>query len=211
MARFANPPRTTSYALSTRVRRHVFALALAAASLTTLATQALGDPCHDLKGWTVRRGSLQPGIACGSFVAATDATNAAFSYAQLYRAEPISVPFDLSVTWRRLGPEARTMEIPILGAIVFVGEERCALWINHDDVSFDRDGWRPLPGYRTHDEHRVSVRQTAERVVLSVDGREVSTWSFTTSQKSGLVGLSFKGATGHRAFVAFRDVRIASQ
>src|SRR6185312_15149099 len=109
---------------------------------------------------------LRPGLACGAFLAATDGSMLSFSYGLFTSEAPATLPFTFSASVRRLGPEGMPLELWVLGAVVLVKEEACGFYVPTDDVRFEREGWHPLPGVHIHEEHRVAVRQTAERVAL---------------------------------------------
>lgn len=166
------------------------------------AADARAEPCPEVADWTVRQGDLQPGLACGAFVGATSDATIAYSFAQLVWRRPVAVPYQLDVTWRRLGSDIRSIELQLLGAVLLFGDGRIGLWI--DDPSFAADGWRPLPWYRVRDRHTVRVVQTGDEVVALVDGREVGRWRFAGAGREGTVGVGWKGQRGARERVWFQ-------
>lgn len=187
-----------------RSRVVVLGIALTAGLVGTPAAA-----CPDVTPWEVVRGSLAPAGGCGAWVLTTNGVRRGYSYGELRYAQPITIPYEVSVTWQRLGADARSMDLRVLGASVLVGEERVALYVEGDDARFAADGWRPVPGLHAHDEHRVSVKQDARSIALTVDGTVVATWAFEARAATGPLVLGLKGAPGYRARAVFRDLQIA--
>jgi hypothetical protein len=183
-------------------RRHTLA-ALAGAVLWAGPSRAEAVP-----PWNVVRGTLVPRDEPGAFLAATDASLTAFSYGQILLREPTRAPFTFGATLRRLGPDSRSLEVLVPGAVVLVKDGAVALWAQGGDVRFSHDGWRPRPGLRTHDEHRLVVHQEARHVSLSIDGEEASRWELTAPPNGGPVGIGFKGPRAYRSFISVREVRL---
>jgi hypothetical protein len=111
--------------------------------------------------WEVRQGDLQPGRACGSYVAASNDATIAYSFGQVRWRRPVAIPYQVAVTWRRLGADTQSIELELIDAVVLFTDDKVALWI--DDPSFALDGWHPLPGYRTRDR----VPRTRARVSVA--------------------------------------------
>lgn len=169
---------------------------------------ARADECRArLDDWQVRQGDLQPGRACGSYVAATSDATIAYSFGQLSWRRPVAVPYQLTVTWRRLGSDTRSLELEVLGAVVLFADDEVAVWI--DDPSFAVDGWRPLPGYRVREVHTVRAVQTATEIAVTVDGREVGRWRLAAPARAGTVALAWKGQRGARERIWFAGVEVA--
>lgn len=168
---------------------------------------AAAPPCHDLDAWDAAQGDLQPGVACGSYVAATNGATIAYSFGQIMTRARVTPPYRVSVTWRRLGSDTRTLELHLLGAVVLFGNDEFALWT--DDAHFELDGFHPLPGYRTRATHRVSVVQRADEVEVEVDGVRVGRWAFRAPPGAAPISIAFKGQRGARERVWFGDVVIA--
>ena len=186
-------------------------LALAAAVLAGPEGTADAEPCPAARAWRATFGALRPRRECGAFLAATDGSMLAFSYGLFESDAPATIPFSFSVTMQKLGPESRSLELVIVGAVVLIREEAIGFYVPTDDVRFEKDGWQRLPGLHIHEEHRATVRQEAERVTLSIDGRAVATWAHHAPRPRGTVAFGFKGASGYRSWAAFRDVRVEAQ
>jgi hypothetical protein len=186
----------------------------ATATLAVLAGapgEARAAPCAASSAWTVLIGSLRPGLACGTFLLATDGSMQSFSYGLFQRQAPVTLPVTLSASVRRLGPESMPIELWVLGAGVLLREESYGFYVLSDDARFEQEGWRPLPGVHVHDAHRVALSQTAERVTFAIDGRPVASWAFRARRQSGKVSIGFKGASGYRSWASFRDLLVESQ
>ena len=180
----------------------------ALAVLVGAGPAAAEPPCHDLDAWVATQGDLQPGRACGSFVAATNGATIAYSFGQFMTRTPVAPPYRVSVTWRRLGSDARTLELHLLGAVVLFGNDEFALWI--DDARFELDGFHPLPGYRTRAVHRVSAVQRADAIEVEVDGVRVGRWAFQAPAGAAPIAIAFKGQRGARERIWFGDVAITA-
>ena len=180
----------------------------ALAVLVGAGPAAAEPPCHDLDAWVATQGDLQPGRACGSFVAATNGATIAYSFGQFMTRTPVAPPYRVSVTWRRLGSDARTLELHLLGAVVLFGNDEFALWI--DDARFELDGFHPLPGYRTRAVHRVSAVQRADAIEVAVDGVRVGRWAFQAPAGAAPIAIAFKGQRGARERIWFGDVAITA-
>jgi hypothetical protein len=184
------------------------AAALALAAVAGGGGDARAEGCAAAHAWRVVMGALRPRPACGAFLAATDGSMLGYSYGSFASAAPVAVPFSFSLSARRLGPEGMPIELFVIGAAVLVKEEAFGLYVPTDDVRFE---WQPMPGLHIHDEHRLAVRQTADRVALAIDGREVASWAFHAPEPRGTVSFGFKGASGYRSWASFADVRLDPQ
>lgn len=167
---------------------------------------AAEPPCHELDAWVAAQGDLQPGRACGSFVAATNAATIAYSFGQIMTRAAVAPPYRVSVTWRRLGSDARTLELHLLGGVVLFGNDEFALWT--DDAHFELDGFHPLPGYKPRAVHRVSAVQRADAVEVEVDGVRVGRWALRAPPGAAPISIAFKGQRGARERIWFADVAI---
>lgn len=158
--------------------------------------------------WQAQEGSAEPGRTPGSFVLATDGSAALFSTALLLATEDVDLPFQLDVTWRRLGPEAgRSLHVQVLGGVVLVKTGVVGLFA-YDEAAFAATGWIPVPGLRSHDEHAVRVVQTARQVTLALDGIEVARWPLIAPHPRGRVGVGGKGARGYRSRIFVRSLAV---
>ena len=178
------------------MRRAPFWPALGLCLLLAPAARAEAPP-----GWTVARGSLQRGQEPGSFLLFTDASPSRFSDGELVSPSLLKLPLELEVTLRRLGPEAgRSLHLGVLGGVVLLKSGALSLW-SFNDANVSLEGWIPVPGLRTHDEHRVRVVQTSSEVVISIDGAEVKRYRMSPGRSRGRVGVGFKGASGSRSML----------
>ena len=176
--------------------------------VVSAALAASADPAARPLTWTATRGSVQPGLLPGSLVLATDAAPGRYSEGSVAAPLPVSIPFQLDATLRRLGPEAgRSLHLGILGGIVLIKTGAVSLW-GFSDSKYNFEGWSPLPGMRTNDEHRFTVLQDERTVVLSVDGVEVKRFSLVAARKRGPVGIGFKGASGLRSRLYVRSLSV---
>ncbi len=160
-------------------------------------------------GWTVARGTLQQGLAPGSFILFTDASPSRFSDGELVSPDLVTLPLELEVTLRRLGPEAgRSLHLGVVGGVVLFKGGAFSLWA-YNDPHYSLEGWIPVPGFRAHDEHRVRVVQTRSEVTVILDGVELKRYLMSAGRPRGRVGVGFKGASGNRSalFVQRLSVR----
>jgi hypothetical protein len=192
--------------MRTRAARTVAVVLLSAA--LGEAPSSASEPCAaSLADWTVVRGSLRATPQCGSYVAFTDGDSGVFSYGDFIFAKRVRAPLEVEVSWRRLGPEtSRSLELRGLGALILVRDGEYGLY-EWNEAAFE---WKPLPGYREHDEHRVLLRQTETTISFFLDGRAVDSWQLA-ARGDGHVGVAAKGATGYRSAFSFRDFRVSSQ
>ena len=180
-----------------------------AATLRAHGADALPPPActQSLADWSIVRGSLHALPGCGAYLGYTDAGSGVFSYADFVYRKPVRAPLDVEVTWRRLGPETgRTLELRGLGALLLVRDREYGLY-TWNEATFE---FRPLPGYREHDEHRVAIHQTTTTLTFLLDGRVVDSWPLV-AMGEGTVGVAAKGAIAYRSAFAFRDFRASSQ
>lgn len=165
------------------------------------------DACpSSVNGWHERTGTIAAGPRCGVFVGATDRKALAFSYGSFLVERSVTAPYEFSLTWRRLSPDHRAIELQLLGAILLFKDDQVGLWV--DDQRFTLDGWRPAPGYRIHEERTVRVVQRARDVEAWVDGVRVGRWELEAPDAGGRVGVALKGAPGARATLRFADVSV---
>ncbi len=171
------------------------------------AAHAQPSPCPArVEDWRVSQGDLQPGRACGSYIAASNGASIAYSFAQITWRQPVTLPYRVTVTWRRLGSDTRSLELHLLGAVVLIFDHKIAMWV--DDATFGLDGWHALPGYRTRAAHTVSVVQRVDGLEVEVDGRPVRRWRFAPEQTTDRISVAFKGQRGTREKVWFRDFAV---
>lgn len=164
--------------------------------------------CDATDAWDAVQGDLQPGRACGTMVAATNGASIAYSFGQLTWKRPVTVPYRVTVTWRRLGTDTRTLEVQLIGAVVLFGNDEVALWI--DDPTFEADGWHPVARYRPRDLHTIEVVQRSSEVTVAIDGRVVRRWPVRAERRQGKVGLAFKGQRGAREKVWLGAATVAA-
>ena len=96
------------------------------------------------------------------------------------------------------------MSVLLVGSILLMKDDEYGLWV-FSEAQWASDGWRPLRGFRAHRESSVTVEQRAKEVVLRVDGKRIDSWAFAAPTKTGNVGIGFKGASGYRSRMTFRD------
>jgi hypothetical protein len=182
---------------------------LARAALVATVAAALAPAparaCDSLDSWDVVTGCLEPTLDCRGFIASSNSGVDLYSACGISRRQVLALPIEVSVTWRRLGPEsAKPLELNLLGASVLFSDESYGMWSTQARW-VDDGGWRPLPGYRTHDEHRITARQTAHEIVVLIDGRPAIRYPFETPISSGRPGISFKSARAYRSRVLLCD------
>lgn len=159
-----------------------------------------------LDDWEVSQGDLQAGRTCGSYVAATNGATIAYSFGQVTWKAEVSAPYRVSVTWRRLGSDTRSLELHLLGGVVILGDDKIGLWI--DDPSFEIDGFHELKGYRTRAIHRVSAVQRADAIEVEVDGVMVARWALRAPTAAAQISVAFKGQRGAREKIWFKDFAV---
>lgn len=169
------------------------------------------DPCVDavsLAELTVDgTAELVPGVRCGSFVAATDAAATTFSYGRFAYRKAVSLPYEVSVTWRRLdGAATRTLEINILGGAVLVRDGNWAVYTT--EAAFAITGWQAAPGLRISHEHTVTVRQSARAIEVLIDGKPVGSAPPPPAITDREVSLALKGPRGVKSRMLFRDLKV---
>jgi hypothetical protein len=186
------------------------ALAAVAAVVSASAGGATGAPPCDaaLADWEVLQGTLAPAERCGAFIGTTSGGYASFSYGEYGYRPAVALPYELSLDWQRLGPEAKSLELRLGGAILLLKDGAYGLYV--DDVLFDRDSWQPLPGFSARARHHVTVRQDHESVTLVVDGKTLRRFALDTPEASAHVAVAFKGARAYRSRMWFADVSVKS-
>lgn len=170
-----------------------------------LALLAVACPAQ----WVAARGELAPDAGCRGFILATDAQDHAESEGDADWKEPLKAPYSLRLRWRRLGPEAgRDMWLQLLGAHLVFKTGQMSIWTtNERDPIFVKK----LPGFSPHDEHRLEVKQTRERVVVSLDGGKPLSIPLPAPDSPGPVGVGLNGARGYRSRIWFAGAAVRSQ
>jgi hypothetical protein len=149
---------------------------------------------------------LVPGVRCGSFVAATDAAATAFSYGRFAYRKAVTLPYEVSVTWRRLdGAATRTLEINILGGAVLVRDGNWAVYTT--EAAFEANGWHATPLRISH-EHTITVRQSATAIEVLIDGTSVGRSPPPPAITDREISLSLKGPRGVKSRMLFRDFKV---
>jgi hypothetical protein len=147
----------------------------------------------------VARGTLQQVQQPGGFILFTDASPSRFSDGELVSPDLLGLPLELDVTVRRLGPEAgRSLHFGVVGGVVLLKGGALSLWA-YNDPNSSLEGWIPVPGLRTHDEHRVRVVQTTAEVTVFLDEVELKRYRMSSGRTRGRVAIGFKGASGNRS------------
>lgn len=181
---------------------------VASALFSSRAATGDGAPCAaSIDGWRVQRGSLAPGLACGSFIGTTDAWNGPFSRGEYLRDEPVSVPLAVQVTWQRLGPDAdRTMIVILRGGFLLLKPGAYGFY-PFSESAFQ---WHPLAGFSTHRETTVRVEQREQAISFSIDGVRAGVIPFAAPRGPGSIGIGFKGERGYRSRMRFRDFSVTA-
>ena len=177
----------------------------------------LGAPLHateagcsdDATSWMVGRGELLPGGACGSFLLTTDAEDHAESLGDVRWKQPVDLPYELEVRWRRLDPAGgRTMWLTLVGGDLLFKTGAIGWYVS--PAQFRQSGFRRIAGLSSHDEHRFAIRQTAELVELRIDGKLSARIPFRPGKRRSRVGIGFNGARGYRSSLRFADFVVRS-
>jgi hypothetical protein len=177
----------------------------AVAVVALLASTAAAAPL-----WKVTRGSLEQGRVPRSFILQSDAAPGRYSEASVITTEPVTLPYEIDATWRRLGPEAgRSMHVLVAGGVVLIKSGAIAFYA-YDDTAFAQGEWKPLPGHQAQTEHAISVWQDRHRVVVTLDGDEVATYDLEVTRDSAHVGFGMKSAPGFRSAIYVHDVMIGN-
>jgi hypothetical protein len=169
--------------------------------IAVLATPAFASP------WKPTRGTLEAGRTPGSFVLTSDAAPGRYSEAGMITAEPVALPFTLTATWRRLGPEAgRSMHVIVAGGVVLIKTGAIAFYA-YDDASFAQGDWKPIAVNTVQREQVVSVHQDAHRVTVTIDGTEVGRYDLEVARPNAPIGFGMKSAPSMRTAILVRDIR----
>lgn len=162
------------------------------------ATPASAGPVAPDVEWVATRGAVEPGVSV-QYLLATDAAPGRNSDGALMTSTPVALPYRLSCTWRRLGPEAgRSMHVFIAGGTVLVKSGAVLLYA-FDDASFANQAWTPVPGMLTTQQHAIAVTQTRASVTVEIDGTVVATYALHVALASTPVGFGMKGAPALRS------------
>ena len=171
--------------------------------LAVLASTARADV------WKTTRGTLAPGRLAGSFVLSSDGAPGRYSEAGMITTEPVALPYSISASWRRLGPEAgRSMHVLVAGGVVLIKAGAIAFYA-YDDTAFAQGDWKDLTGLLAQDEHVIKVTQDKQRVTVFVDGREAAHYDLSVARSDAHVGFGMKSAPGYRSAIYLRDIMIA--
>jgi hypothetical protein len=170
--------------------------------IAVLASVASASP------WKATRGTLETGRTPGSFVLTSDAAPGRYSEAGMITAEPVALPYTISATWRRLGPEAgRSMHVLVAGGVVLVKSGAIAFYA-YDDVSFAQGEWKPIAGHMVKSEHAIAVHQDAHRVTVTIDGVEAAHYDLEVARANANIGFGMKAAPSMRSAILIRDVAV---
>jgi hypothetical protein len=174
---------------------------VAAALFPPRAASGDGACAASTAGWVVQRGSLAPGLGCGSFIGASDAWSGPFSRAEFLREQPVSVPYAMEVTWQRLGPDGNmALSLFVRGGILLLKHGVYGFY-HYSESDFQ---WRDLPGFSPYRESTMKVEQREQDIVVWIDGRRAIVIPFAAPRSPGLVGLGMKAERGHRSRLVFR-------
>ncbi|CAN5688985.1 hypothetical protein BH11MYX3_BH11MYX3_36870 [soil metagenome] len=160
------------------------------------------------EAWRTSRGLLERGRIAGSYLLTSDAAPGRYSEATMISIEPVALPYTVTATWRRLGPEAgRSMHVLVGGGVVLIKSGAIALYA-YDDAAFAQGDWRPIAA-QTQADHVVSVHQDARSVTVSIDGAAVAHYDLATTRETAHVGFGMKSAPGLRSSIYVRAIAIA--
>ncbi len=158
--------------------------------------------------WTTTRGTLAAGRAPGTFVLTTDAAPGRYSEAGMITTAPVALPFTLTATWRRLGPEAgRSLHVLVAGGVVLIKTGAIAFYA-YDNASFAQGDWKPIAANTVSAEHALVVHQDAHRVTVTIDGAQVAAYDLDVARATANIGLGLKGAPSMRSALLVRDVAV---
>lgn len=158
--------------------------------------------------WKATRGTLETGRAAGSFLLTTDAAPGRYSEAAMITTTPVVLPFTLSATWRRLGPEAgRSMHVLVAGGVVLIKTGAIAFYA-YDDASFAQGDWTPTAANTVSTAHAIAVHQDAHRVTVMIDGAEVAHYDLEVARATANIGFGQKGAPSMRSAILVRDLAV---
>jgi hypothetical protein len=179
-----------------------FAVTLALAT-SPAGAGADGGACPEsIASFRALSGSIVPALACGTFLVATDAWSGPFSRAEIQYDRAFAVPFAAQVTWQRLGSDGgESLSLMLRGGYLLLRRGEYGFYA-FSETAF---AWHALPGFSTHRENTVRAEQRTREIVLWVDGVRAGALPFEAPAGSGPVGLGFKGASGYRSRMVFRD------
>ena len=158
--------------------------------------------------WKTTRGTLEPGRAPNSFFLTSDGAPGRYSEAGMITAEPIALPYSISATWRRVGPEAgRSMHVFVAGGVVLIKAGAIAFYA-YDDAAFAQGDWKDIPGHLAQAEHVVKVTQDAKTVLVFLDGTEVAHYDLAVARTTASIGFGMKSAPGYRSAIYLRNITV---
>lgn len=151
-----------------------------------------------------RAGSYQP-THDGGGVITTDAAPGRFSDGEVRGSTNVRIPYELDVTWRRLGPEAgRSMHVLVADGVVLVRDGKISLYA-YDEARFAALGWTRVDGLRTQELHHLTVRQDHDELTVAFGGEMVARFAHPVTRSDAVIGLGGKGAGGFRSRLYVRD------
>ena len=172
-----------------------------------LLIAVLASPA-DASPWKTTRGTLEAGRAPGSFVLTSDAAPGRYSEAGMITVAPVALPFTLTATWRRLGPEAgRSMHVLVAGGVVLIKTGAIAFYA-YDDASFAQGDWKPVAATPVASEQTVVVHQDAHHVTVSLDGTHVATYDLEVARPNAPIGFGMKAAPSMRSAILVREIGV---
>ena len=158
--------------------------------------------------WKATRGSLETGRTPRSFVLTSDAAPGRYSEASMISAEPVALPYMLSATWRRLGPEAgRSMHVLVAGGVVLIKTGAIAFYA-YDDAGFAQGDWKPVAVNTVSAEHAITVHQDAHRVTVTIDDTQVAAYDIEVARANAHIGFGMKAAPSTRSSIMVRDIAV---
>jgi hypothetical protein len=179
-----------------------------AAALSADDARGQGDDCPaSIDDWQADHGALRAGLSCGTFIGTTDGWGGPFSRGEFRYRKALTLPYELEVTWRRLGSDGgESLSVIVPGGYLLLKRDAYGFYA-FSDSAFQ---WRPLPGFRTHRESTVKVQQSAREIAVWVDGQPLDRIPFAAPSLGGTVGLGVKGASGYRSRMIFHGFAVRS-
>lgn len=148
--------------------------------------------------WEAYRGGGYQPIGDGG-VLTTDGAPGRFSDGEVRGSTRVRIPYQLDVTWRRLGPETgRSMHVLVADGVLLVRDHKISLYA-YDESAFAALGWTQVPGLRAHELQHLTVTQDRREVRVEHGGAVVARFALPVTRDEAEVGLGFKGAGGFRS------------
>lgn len=157
--------------------------------------------------WQVGRGALLADVACGAFLLSTDAEDHAGSVGEASLRQPVHLPYEVSLRWRRLGPEGNSpLWVRVLGGHLVFRDGGVGLWFN--SAQSGAGEYQAVPGLDLHGESFISIVQSRHQLTVRINGAPAKAIPHKTALTRGALAVGLSGARGYRSFMSFRDVSV---